>query len=39
MTQWIESKGGEEELLEYRRQKNTKSIDGFWTGMFPETEA
>ncbi len=39
MEQWVNSKGGEEGLLEYRRQKNTRSIDGFWTGMFPETEA
>ncbi len=38
LTQWAAAKGGEEGLVEYRKQKNAKSIDGFWTGMFPKPE-
>ncbi len=35
LPKWAESKG-EEGLRAYREQKNSRSIDGFWTGMFPE---
>lgn len=33
LTRWAEVKG-EEALDQYRRQKNTNSIDGLPTGMF-----
>jgi len=35
LTRWAESKG-ESGLEEYRLQKNTRSIDGFPTGLFEE---
>ena len=36
LTRWAEVKG-EAALIDYRRQKNTRSIDGFPTGLFEET--
>lgn len=38
LTRWAAVKG-EEKLVEYRRQKNTQSIDGFPTGLFEDTVA
>jgi hypothetical protein len=35
LTRWAEVKG-EAALEDYRRQKNTRSIDGFPTGLFEE---
>jgi hypothetical protein len=35
LTRWSEAKG-EPALEDYRRQKNTHSIDGYPTGMFVE---
>jgi hypothetical protein len=35
LTRWAEVKG-EAALEDYRRQKNTHSIDGYPTGMFEE---
>ena len=35
LTRWAEAKG-EPALEDYRRQKNTQSIDGYPTGMFEE---
>ena len=37
LTRWAEVKG-EATLRDYRRQKNTRSIDGFPTGLVEETE-
>jgi hypothetical protein len=37
LTRWAESKG-EAALEEYRRQKNTRSLDGLPTGLFEESE-
>ncbi len=38
LPEWATSKG-EEGLRAYREQKNARSIDGFWTGMFPQEKA